>query len=330
MTQEPSNVHACFQRAFRGGLAGDPAISRWRSNEPTWEDVRESWIRPRRNGKPTPWDGLVGKASARTGEQSDLLVRRARPSRRPRSDAGRVWIDDELYYYPLKRGISTPLIVREATGTWRYVGQQVYSNSPRRVGPHWAKDSADPVGQDETDLDSYLGVGRAYRVDALGRRWELQSASSTGLQASLRAYDRRVAEAGMRPEPKDPNGPRRRIEHVPDGVGGEQRFLVPQGGWAVYCDASPTPNIAVNLNTYDDPIAPSAVPLVERRAKVVMVRFTDFEEDTDAFGSGTMVDSQHVLTAGHVTADHNGNPLAQKVPERWPAGLTHGLALDLA
>ncbi len=57
--------HLRFHRAVRGAIVAEANFDSHREREVGWAEVREAWMRPQRNGRPTPWEGLVGRAGAR-------------------------------------------------------------------------------------------------------------------------------------------------------------------------------------------------------------------------------------------------------------------------
>lgn len=170
----------------------------------SWDRMRASWMRPQRNGKPTPWDALIGSPSSRTAGNSDLSgAVRIQGCQLPDAPSGtrRVWVDADRYFYELDKGVSTPPFEARGALVWQYQGQAVFDRCPSAAEGVWRESALEQGGYDRVPaVDQVLVPGRAARVDAMGRRWVLASVDADTLGGLLRAADARESEAGTEPD----------------------------------------------------------------------------------------------------------------------------------
>jgi hypothetical protein len=278
--------------------------------EAGWPQVREAWLRPQRNHRPTPWAGLFGRASART-----------RPLARPSpfgtvADGGAfeafeqlpvvMWLDAERYVVLPPIGVSTPQSHTVGAYTWRYAGQAVYEAEAEGLGAAWRDPPLGVVQRPLADSTAPNVLPGLVRVDRMGRVWVLDEVDSPGLANFLRGYDAEGGEPAEQPT----------AGVVWPILGGEPAFVQPQGWEYTYCDDFENEVLwawepTVTNNTADplesDPDA--ADNLRGRRSVEVLNDSTPRKESAwggfsghgvGSQGSGSVVGERFVLTAHHV------------------------------
>lgn len=291
--------HSRFRRAVRGLVVAEAAFESYRPKEAGWEEIRESWMRLQRNGKPTPWSGLFGKASMRSGAHSELGQpgcggRRKHPTASVRAvGTGRVQVDADHYYYALGPGTVTPMLVTDGALTWRYAGQVIFSSAPlsgKGAQGRWR--SPPSVAPKETQVSDYFAIGESFRTDHLGRLWLLESVDEGELAAARDRYNKKVDVQFGRAESSGLQPPRHRLRQQ-ETIDDTSEFVYPLWSWSTwtYCGGDDT---IETFERSDDPMA-FETPLNERGKKVVFIY-----DGTGGWCSGTMVDgSRHILTAAH-------------------------------
>jgi hypothetical protein len=303
-----------FQQAVRGAVVAQAAFSSFSVRDFGWEQVREGWMRLQRNGKPTPWSGLRGKASSRSDLDSDLpdtgeactscggvgnAAPPVRASDRKRLEGRhKVYVDEDRYFYVLEPGVQTPLVMIDGPLTWRYVGQRVYTKNPKKHRGSWyAPPLASVRPSPEEDFDAHFGVGKATRGDNFGRLWILDSVDHSALRERLRAYDQASTAADGRSEQLGLHRPGREFRAAP-----QEQEAESFGQFAYWTYVTCSVVGVVQMNTSEDPLAKSTRPLNERGAKVVLLNLFGA-----ASCSCTMIDDRHVLTAAHCVMDTDLN-----------------------
>lgn len=294
------DTHLRFLRGVRGALVAEPLLDAIAPREQSWDDVRHAWAQPRHSGLPTPWDTIMGKASATSGGPADRPTT-ARVQRPLPPSRLRVFLDDDRYYYDLAPGHGTMPLVREGPVTWRYVGQAIFSASVSRKVGRWKPTSLGSGGYDR-DLEpgQLLRPGVTRKADSLGRLWVLHELDREALQARLEAYDARANE---------PLGDRYPGEgYAPYLLGDEGGyFAMPVGYTTTYCTGSDPASFWDVLfgdftrfvaNHSKDPLSKSGRPFNNRAEKFVILG--------GATGcSGTIMDGDDILTAAHCVTDED-------------------------
>ncbi len=302
--------HLRFHRAVRGAIVAEANFDSYREREVGWADVREAWMRPQRNGRPTPWEGLVGRAGARTGSAADI----AQLNRRRRSASGqaqsacgmvpfsdgaagadpsrgaRVWIDEDHYYYARASTTPRPGLQRFGALIWRYAGQQVFSRNPTSRQAAWR--DAGPDQGASGRIEPRPGIDSM--IDADGGRWELDEVDSSERHLRRTVYEKQVRAQGL----SEPSGRRPGPPDLADisGRWRATRFVRADRSYENECD---------QLVNTEYPLRPSGHPFNNRARKIVDI----WTKCTGSGGSGVMIDDRHVLTAAHVIVDGDGNYL---------------------
>ena len=290
-------------------MVAQGAFDQYRGREVGWEDVRESWMRRRGNGRPTPWDLYAhpGKSIDSGGARRDLAaVARSRTSDAGESGAAVsivqdgvvrtiVPVDSHRYFYALPIGIPTASQLQIGPLLWAYDGQQVFG--PGRPAPRRSEREA--VGPRELDAD----LGRTVRLDRWGRRWLLVGYDAEVLAAKVDRYDRLVlAEVGEEPQDKS----RVRVSHD-DDVSRAEVLNVAISSWALWnCEGDSGYEVEDYLSGgLAGQLTAVSTPNIRQR-KSVSIQGVDHATGYEYFGSGVMIDDETVLTAAHVFADSAG------------------------
>jgi hypothetical protein len=211
----------------------------------------------------------------------------------------RVYLDQYSFYYELPPGLVTPMFEQRGALLWRYDGQNVYSDEPDDGNRTmtWTEPDYILTGL-SYDPDAYLGVGYATRTDLYGRRWVLDSVDHAAAEASVEAYNAEVeAQFGVA-EPGAESNPG--IEYNPDG--GTVHIGTLQSWTTIWCAGEEH----FIDHSSDDFSKSNTIPLNDRQRKIVFIIIDDV-----GICTGTMVDSNTVLTAAHCLTTDSGTQFAE-------------------
>ncbi len=209
----------------------------------------------------------------------------------------RVYLNETDWYFALRDDIETPEFAWRGAMLWRYDGQAVYSDESVPYPSVISFTEPDFVLTGAAfDADAYFGVGVAHRTDNYGRRWVLDYVDADLAQSVHDENDAANAlSMGEEPGVEANLG----IEYNPDA--GAERLVTLRSWSTVDCGAE--------IGTYFDHSGNGAMtlatvsPMNDRQRKTLIIF-------GDGYGcSGTMVDSDTLLTAAHCITDGNGDDL---------------------
>jgi hypothetical protein len=210
----------------------------------------------------------------------------------------RVYVDQHSFSYELPADLVTPDFEWRGALLWRYDGQQTYSDAPVEGSGLVEYTEKDYVLTGvEFDADAYFGVGRAKRFDRYGRRWVLDYVDADEARRVHEENDAANALINGGPEPGVEANPG--IEYNPDA--GAVHYGLPVSWDTVNCSGADAFFDHVGNGAMTEA---TATPMNDRQRKMVFIII-----NAVGFGSGVMVDSDTVLTAGHVVTDSNGQLL---------------------
>lgn len=303
MTPQTQPDHVRFIRAVRGALIAEAAFSDYLVPTLGWSDVRTEWMDPPRPRSVSPFafKEEVGTQRGPAAEPS----RSELEGEKRRGTLERIFLTPDLYYHSLPPGTQTPAMERAGALSWRYVGQQVFSTRPERARRGFTPEKTRRRPTFEEDPDAYFGVGRAIRVDGLGRRWTLAAVDAAAAADRVREYDERVKAEFGRAEVNEAELPARSDLEMPY-LGFLMPRLVHPKTWTEYYCTNGADDDATD--DYLGDRLEELSSLNERARKVVMVNATSSTSSNDNGASGTMVDSRWVLTAAH-SVSSSGNAL---------------------
>lgn len=288
-----------------------------------WGEVQEAWARPQRNGRPTPWSGLVGKPSARS--QGGWAAPSENKTNGSASDSHQglgdllsdvLWVDAEHYVVRPPLGEPTSQLMSSGYFTWRYLGQAVFRVDPVREAPAWRDPPVGFAQAREADSTAPRVEARLMRYDRFGRVWILDDVDTAQLAEHIRRYDR----DGGEPEEQATAG------IVWPDSGGEPQFITPNAWEFLYCDGETEaiwgfePSVETNPAEPLDR-SPNAGDNV-RGQRTVQVSYGSVTTNPNPepgeskssysltrIGSGSVVGSRAVLTAKHVVSGHPASEL---------------------
>lgn len=184
--------------------------------------------------------------------------------------------------------------------TWKYVGQARLPVHPTIERELWSVEPDYVITSIDYDPDEYLGVGVTTALDAEGRLWLLDTVDVDAANAKIQKH--RIDTAKMFGGVSEPSGgddwnPGIEYNESP----GEWSLLYPQSWTTQECDSSdPGPEI---YEHDPDTINKVTASYNEWQKKSVVIFIWG---GVNAMCSGTLVDNNSVLTAGHCLADSSG------------------------
>lgn len=231
-------------------------------------------------GEPAP-----DQQPAEAGQARSTLTREARLGLK------RVSHGDGTYSYKLPDALRTPAQQQRGGLLWRYDGQARFQERPTRAQAQMVYSGGHKRPSFAQDPGGYFAG--TVSVDKYGRRWVVAGVDQEAVAARVADYDRRVAETeGLEPGLSAEASPPSAEEPA---------------GWALWRPFGWVTDDCNNdgdddLFRYDaDDRSVVSNPMTDRQKKVLLL------STPVGTCSGTMVDTEWLLTAAHCVTDSNGN-----------------------
>lgn len=206
----------------------------------------------------------------------------------------RVYLDAHQFYFELPADLVTPEHEWRGALLWRYDGQEVYTDpsiEPDSTVSTFTEPDHVLTGLDY-DADAYFGVGTAERTDRYGRRWVLDYVD---VEEARRIHEENdAANAELNGGPELGVEPNPGIEYNPEA--GTVHQILPTSWDTVNCSGA---DKFFDHNGNGSFTEATATPMNDRQRKIVFI----VSPETC---SGTMVDSDTVLTAAHCITNSSG------------------------